>query len=263
MTGTSAPAPWLRGLVAAGCAVCGLTPVAAVAVGLELHDGANAQVTRYGVGGDRVLVCLPVAHGEEEGQRAVARGLASLGVEVWTADLLSARFLPATAGSLAAIPVEDVVALVRMAQDQSGKAVFLFADGRAAGPAVRAATRLQRTAGARPLAGLILFSPILYEGEPAPGGMPPYIPETGELAGAVYILQPELSAGRWWLPRLTGEIEGGGGRVVVRVLPGVRDGFYYREDLSAAEQAARPLLSGWLAQGMDAIDTPATGADHP
>jgi hypothetical protein len=193
----------------------------------------------------------------------VARGLASLGVEVWTADLLSARFLPATAGSLAAMPVEDVLALVRMAQNQSGKAVFLFPDGRAAVAALRAAVRLQRTAGATPLGGLLLFSPILYEGEPAPGGMPPYIAETGELTGPVYIFQPELSAGRWWLPRLTGQIEGGGGRVVVRVLPGVRDGFYYREDLTPAEQAARPLLPGWLAEGMDVVDTPVTGPDYP
>jgi hypothetical protein len=244
-----------RGLGA--CLVASGLLLAETAPGAELHvpvgSGVEVSVQRYAAPKGRLLLWLATPDGMREAEDKVAAAVNGAGIEVWWADLLAARFLLPTPGGIDSVPVADVIALVERARRDTGKPVVLLAEGRLAIPALRAAVALQRSGQREALSGLILLAPVLYRGEPSPGGMAPYIPEAGKLAYPAVVLQPERSPGRWWLERLASQLESGGSRVTVKMLPGVRDHFLARSDATDAETRFGRELPQWLLKAIEAL----------
>lgn len=210
---------------------------------LELADGTEIDIQQWAADGSPRVLWLPSEAGAQAGEIAVARALARLGVEVWYADILTARFLPALRSSMHEIPTGDVVALIdRGARDN--KPLVVVTAGGGAAPLVRAL--VARGARVPPVAGAILLSPNLYVATPEVGAEADFLPETAQVKTPIAILQAAQSPWRWRLDRLAAELAHGGSRVHTTILPNVRDRFYFRPNRTAAERKAAKQLPARL-----------------
>lgn len=210
---------------------------------LELADGTEIDIQQWAPDGSPRVLWLPSEAGAQAGEIAVARALARLGVEVWYADTLTARFLPALRSSMREIPAGDVVALIDRAV-HANKPVAVVTAGGGAAPLVRALAA--RGARVPALAGAILLSPNLYVATPEVGAEAEFLPETAQVKIPVAIVQAAQSPWRWRLDSLAAEFARGGSRVQTTILPDVRDRFYFRPNATAAERKAAQQLPARL-----------------
>jgi len=244
-TSTIARAPARR--LIGGMLVCAAVTLAGGAPAAEaprqravpLGDGAEVAVRVFPARGRELIVWLPSEGSQAATDEQIAAQLARIGIEVWLADVINARFLPELRSSLDEIPGADVAAVIAAAA-ASGKRVYLLSAGRGALPALRGARTWQLD---RPrdqaLAGAILLWPNLYVTTPEPGADAEYLPVVRETRLRIYILQPQLSPWYWRLERLRAELQGAGSVVLTKVLPGVRDRFYFRSEYAVIEGPVR------------------------
>lgn len=213
-------------------------PLRSVTVG----DGVEVPVQVYPARGQELILWLPSAVGEGATHRQIAARLARDGFEVWTADILNARFLPELVSSLDEIPGSDVAAVIEAAV-ATGKRVVLLSAGRGALPLLAGAQVWRaRHPDGQGLAGAVLLYPHLYVATPEPGRDAEYLPVVGATRLRLTILQPQLSPWYWQLDHLKAEFERGGSHVALRGFAGVRDRFYIRVESTPAENALAERL---------------------
>lgn len=202
----------------------------------------------YSAKGDTLFLWLPPEGGFQAAHSNTAQKLTSLGVEVWLIDIFEARFLPPVDSSLAQIPADDVRSLLSAA-NQTGKRVLLVSSGHGILPLLRGAHLWQQS---RPddsvLAGAILISPKFYTETPDPGQPAELLPIVRHTNLPIFILQPRLSPWFWKLGQTVPALQQSGSDVFVRVLPEVRDRFYYRPDATSGEQTLGEDLPNLLYQ---------------
>jgi thiol-disulfide isomerase/thioredoxin len=230
-------------------------------------DETDIAITVHSAEGKQLFLWLPSEAGPQPADERISGQLAAAGIEVWSVDLVEARFLPQTASSVDQVPAGDVAALLQHAQRSTDKQLFVVANGRSVIPALRGlrAWQLQSDDQSR-LGGLILLSPKLFVETPEPGVAPQLMPIVSASNAPIYLLQPEQSPWFWKRGLTVPALERGGSDVYVRLLPGVRDRFYFRPDAVAAEEtmAARlPTLLRQAARALAALPTkvrrPTTG----
>lgn len=206
---------------------------------VPLGDGGEVTVRVFPARGRELIVWLPSEAGLTSTDEQIAAQLARTGIEMWLADVINARLLPQVRSSLEQIPDADVAAVIAAAAVR-GKRVYLLSAARGAVPALRGARAWQlghpRDSA---LAGAILLWPNLYVATPEPGADAEYLPVVRETRLPIYILQPQLSPWYWRLERLTAELEQAGSTVQTKVLPGVRDRFYFRSEFAVTDSPAR------------------------
>lgn len=223
-------------------------------VDLRVADGVEVPVSVYAAEGKFLALWLPSEAGEADGEARVAAGLAARGVEVWRADLLTARMLPAVRSAMAEIPAADVAALIEQAAD--GKRVVVVSSGLGAGPALRGALAWRaQTTHRGALLGLVLLHPDLYVGTPEPGVDARYLPEVARSDFKMVVLQPDRSPLYWYLDRLDTELKRGGNRVLIERLSGVRDRFHFRPDATAAETTIAAGLPTRILTAIEQMDS--------
>ena len=83
----------------------------AIALDLRASDGVEVSVAVHAASGNTVLLWLPSGI-DAAAEEAQAEKIRALGIEVWRADLLGARFLPTLESSLEQVPVADIVTLI-------------------------------------------------------------------------------------------------------------------------------------------------------
>jgi thiol-disulfide isomerase/thioredoxin len=204
--------------------------------------------------GDRLFIWLPSEAGPQPADERLARQLSRAGIEVWSVDLVEARFLPQTPSSVDRLPPGDVAALLAHAQRSTDKQIFVVASGRSAIPALRGLRAWQQqTRDQSRLGGVILLSPKFFVETPEPGVAPQLMPIVAATNLPVYLLQPEQSPWFWKRGLTVPALERGGSDVYVRLLTGVRDRFYFRPDAVAAEEAMARRLPGMLLQAARAL----------
>ena len=214
-------------------------------------DGDEISVQVYPAQGDRLVVWLSSEFGVTPRRAALAEALAGQGVEVWAPDLHAAWFLPVGRYSLNDVDPAAVSAVFARAILDSGKRVFLMAEGRSVALALRSVRQWQlNTDETAPLAGLLAFSPRLFLRTPQGGEAAEYLPIAAASNLPIYILQPEASAGFWRLGLDVQQLEQGGSAVFAHRLPGVSDGFYARPEFTPAEEAMTRRLPGLLHNAM-------------
>ena len=213
---------------------------------IKLKDGTTVTVETHTAPGKSLVLWLPSGFGKFAGEMQVAERLAALGVEVWQADLLDARFLPPVESSLDAVPDADVAELIDAAA-KTGKRVYLLATARGGIVGLRGAQAWQkRNPKSSALSGALLLHPNLFLGPPEPGKEAEYHSVAAQTRLPVYILQPEQSPWRWRLEATQAELEKGGSKVFTRVLTDVRDRFYFRPDATEVEMDVAQRLAEML-----------------
>jgi thiol-disulfide isomerase/thioredoxin len=240
-------------------------------VTVEIHDAKGAvQGSTNGAGApfgeadtargmpgaaDALVLWLPSGFGKFAGEAQVAERLAALGVEVWQAELLEARFLSPVESSLDKVPSDDVVQLIEHAR-RGGKRVYLLASARGGTIALRGAKAWQaKHPKDKNLGGVLLLHPNLFLGPPEPGKEAEYHPVAAQTHLPVYILQPEQSPWRWRLEATQVELEKGGSKVFTRVLTDVRDRFYFRPDATRVEEDVAQRLAGMLRDSIQTLSS--------
>jgi len=229
-------------------------PVAAEYL-VSTDQGDEIPVRIYPAEGERLIVWLPSEFGVTPRRSALAEALARRGIEVWAPDLHSAWFLPVGRYSLNDVDPAAVSAVFADALANSGKRVFLMAEGRSVALALASVRAWQQATDAdTALRGLLAFSPRLFVRTPQGGEAAEYLPIAAASNLPIYILQPEDSAGFWRIGEDARRLEQGGASVFVHRLPEVSDGFYARPEFSEAEGAMTERLPALLAQAMAQLE---------
>ncbi|MEJ2321799.1 MAG: hypothetical protein P8Z31_05450 [Gammaproteobacteria bacterium] len=180
---------------------------------IPLGDGADAFITRFPADGEELIVWFPSEFGPSPRLPPIAQALASLGIEVWMPDLHATWFLPVGRYSLGDVDPDALMQIMRAAQEQSGKRVYLMAPGRTAALGLEAIRGWQ-------VAGAAAF-----------------IPAASATNVPLYLLQPEQSAYYWRSKQVRNRLEEGGAQVYLHILKDAGDGFYARSDYSAVEES--------------------------
>lgn len=242
-----------------------LATVSLAAPAREIHvaDGVDISVEVHASAGDKLLLWLPPGIAGGEPDAAQAEKIRALGIEVWRADILGARFLPGLESSLEQVPESDISALIEAAR-QRGKRVTLMASASAGLLALRGAQAWQNAhPKASALDGVILLHPNLYLASPEPGREPEYHPQVTRTRLPIHIVQPEKSPWLFQLDKLQAALESGGSQVSLQLLRGVRDRYYFRADATEAENAEAARLPQVLNRGIDTLRSTTIGRSAP
>lgn len=222
----------------------------------NLPSGVEVVCQRYAAPGQVLAIWLTGQYGRTEEEHRAAADMAAQGVETWVTDILAPYFLPQLPSSLSQVPDQDLSEwLEAVRQQNQGRRIVLVATGRVSSLALRAVhgwrSRYGRD-GASPVEGALLMFPLLYQ-ELVPGQEPQYDSVVNQTRLDMVILQPKASAGYWWRERLKSVLEGAGSRVRMDVLPGLRDGFYRRSDITVQETAAGARLGQILLDALKSL----------
>lgn len=229
---------------------CLVTSPALAAEGIQhrtatLSGDVEVDLRVYPGSGDTMVLGFPCDQGTGTVDERAAARVAKSGVEVWLADLLSAHFLPIAPSSMRQLGGAEVAQLIEMVHRETGKRIILLASGYGSIPALRGARDWQAQAPAEArsaLVGAVLLFPKLYAEEPQPGRATRYLPVVRQTRMHIDIVQPQQAPDRFWIGRLSHELESGGSRVSVHILPGVRNFFYSRPKPNLAEIDAAERL---------------------
>jgi hypothetical protein len=229
--------------------------------GSEVRNGETAQLAvpaagnlvylRYPSQGNILLLWIASERGLSQAERDTAQQLATHGIEVWMLDYSGNYFLDVDRKAFDKVPEKDMQAFMKAAAD-SKKQVVVYAIGRAAVPMLHAYGSWQAANGRPSRLDFILMHPNLYE-EASALEDPQYM-KLGNLKGAhLLVLQPEQSAAALWLDKQARSLREQGAKVVNRILKGVREGFWQREEPTKREERMTRKLADLLQDCIDRI----------
>lgn len=186
----------------------------------------------------------------------IAFQLNRLGIEVWYADLLEARFLPKTGSSIYQIKENDIISIIHEANQTQKKTLFIFAESRAAVP-VLLALRKNQLAGdsLNKFGGVIMNSPYLFLETPDPGLQAKLMPVASATNLPIYIFQPKDSPRYWQLGQSIPALEKSGSDVFVQILAGIRGRFLFRPDSTVKEEAITEKFGQFIARAIKHLET--------
>lgn len=214
---------------------------------IRVANDVDVPVQVYGAS-SKVILWLPAETGIVNADTKIAAQLAQQGYEVWLADLFAGRFLPVVPSSLAQIPDKDVSELLRQAA-RGHQQVYLVSSSHGAGLALAGLRRWQR-GGGKHFAGAVLLYPNLYAGSPEAGEAPRYLAIAKQTRAPIALIQGNLSPWFWRVDEMKRTLARGGSQVWVKILPGTRDRFYFRDDALPAERELAAQMPALIVESM-------------
>ena len=197
------------------------------------------------------LLWVPSEYGVLPAEKKIAEQLAEQGVAVTFFDPFEVLFLAPTSSALKQVPSEWLESLINGVAFEGDTFNALVASNQASALAIKA---LNEYFYQKRLAiGLILINPDLMTHTPVPGEEANYWPQVSQLNLPTVVLQAELSPWRWQLPALQKKLSQGGAEVFLKLLPSLRDRFYFRPDADNYEQQYTQKFAKDLLQAMDLI----------
>ncbi len=220
-----------------------------------LDSETEMDLRTFPTEGSELILGFPCDLGTGEAEAQSGEVLSERSLEVWLADLLGAHFLPIAPSSMRSLEGEEVAHLIQHAVAERGdKRIVLTASGYGAIPALRGAQIWQQQYPEdNHLLGAILFFPMLTATSPEPGKPIQYLPVVSQSKLPVVIMQPGNSPTRFWARKLKKELEKGGSRVHIEILPRVRSRFYSRPDATADELATAQRLPQLVEQAVERL----------
>lgn len=219
------------------------------------------------------VLWIPSEKGVLPQEIQLAKQLKAKHISVMMPDLFDSYFLPAAPSSLQKISPQVIANLIEKRQAESPQLpLFVIAPNRAAALAIKALIHVEQTPVRN--IGLILLNPNLYVKTPEAGKTAEYWPSVSRLNLPVMVMQAALSPWRWHLPTLDQRLSTGGSDVFIKVLPKVRDRYYFRPDAMRFEQkraeqlpqellSAMALMSPYLSQSRQVGKATVAAAKKP
>ena len=199
---------------------------AVVQKSLQLPDGSSFQIDVYGEGNLERILWIAPSYGLQARHQLTAMQLADIGFEVWQLDLAEALFLTHGANSLRNIPPNVVASLIKQLSKPNHK-ITLITSSYGSIPTLRGVQHWQSTKPEEPhVAGVILFSPILYTHVPPIGQAPNFV--SVETSIPIYIFQGEKNGNRWHFPAMRTHIQRNA-TVYSEIMEGVTSLFYDKD----------------------------------
>jgi len=212
--------------------------VAAEEVSVTVNE-QELLVQRYPASGKQLIIWVAPSWGSRDRSLSIVDALGKAGVEVWHVDLLESLFLQRSSRAMRSLQGDYIAELIRYAHQQSGKSIILLSRSYGAVPLLRGAREWQlRHRGEHYLKGAIIFSPDLYQGAPALGEAPQYLPIVDATNIPLAIFQGAKRGNRWQIESLVKRLETGGAAVFVKIMPEVNSVFF---EPSRAELAKEKL----------------------
>lgn len=188
------------------------------------------------------IIWFACNQGDETVEFNTARKLTAKGYQFYFPDMLSAHFLSPTPSSIARVPTQEVVTVIRhILNETKSEEVYIIAAARAAVPVLKSLSDKKILLSSQKLKGALLISPRINRQTPQPGEEPVYIHEAGLSTHPILILEGERTPNRWGLPHLIQRLAKSGSLVRSDLLKGVRGFFYLRSEQTQpeAEMTAR------------------------
>lgn len=192
------------------------------------------------------ILWIPSEYGILTQEKRLAEQLAEQGVATTFFDPFEALFLAPTSSALQKIPAGWISKLL-----EQNNYDYVIAGNQAGTLALSGLNDYFQQS--RNAMGLILLNPDLLTQTPLPGEKGVYWPQVAQSNFPVFILQTELSPWRWQLPALQTEMGKSGSDVFMKVLPKVRDRFYFRSDANEFEQNFSQGFVSEIQQAMQAL----------
>ncbi|MDJ0882490.1 MAG: TlpA disulfide reductase family protein [Gammaproteobacteria bacterium] len=231
-------------------------------VDIALDTGTDLNLTEFAGEGSTLLIWLPSERGFGEGYVPIALDLTANDYTVWVANLHETYIVPTGRQSLEEMDIEDLVALIGIAQQKGYDEVFLMGSSRGIRLALKTAYLWQQqTPESSLIKGIISFSPHLYKGRTELGEQVEFIDIAAYSNLPIYLLLPQHStkyAHSWTIAR---QLQAGGSPTYLHFIPGTQGGFHMRpnEDLTERDLEARAEVPDYLDQAMSLLrNTPST-----
>ena len=213
---------------------------------LSINNETEINIEKFPATGKTLFIWQPHERGIQKIDQQLARQLAQHNIEVWLVDLLEAYFLPNTASNMDRLSGDGFQKLITAAV-ATRKKVVIGGSGRGAIPVLRGVRdwQLANTNQNKILtqfSGVVLLSPKLFVETPEPGTAARFMPIVKATDAPIYILQPNKSPWFWKLKQTSDALQTSGSDIYTKVLPGLRDRFYFRPDAFEHEQQATTVL---------------------
>ena len=225
-------------------------------IDITLDTGTDLNITEFVGEGSTLMIWLPSERGFGVGYVPIALDLAANDYSVWTANLHDTYIVPTGRQSLEEMDIEDLVALIGIAEQKGYHEVFLLGSSRGLRLALKAAYLWQQQKPESALIkGIISFSPHLYKGRTALGKTVESVDIASYSNLPVYLLVPQHStkyAHSWTISR---QLQSGGSPTYLHFIKGTQGGFHMRpnEDLTERDLEARAEVPDYLDQAMSLL----------
>ncbi len=238
----------------AGCLCLASATSLAATPEFTTSDGMVISPEEVRASGSAHVIWLPSEDGPQEIDETIALRLAALGISSWRVDLVGARFLPMLSSSVDMIPATDVAELLDHALVTTEKMIYVVTTGRSVIPVLRGLHHWQQQhEDLKGFGGAILFSPKLFLETPDPGQESRLMPVVSGTNLPIYLLQAEKSPWYWQLEQSLTALRQSGSDVIVNILPQVRDRFYFRAEVTRAEQVLAGRLPNLIQEAIAAL----------
>ncbi len=203
-------------------------------------EGYKSPARKPGTG--IAIIWLPSENGLDRQQKEIAANIASMGTDVYLADLHSAYFVAKTSSSIKQFLPQHVALLIEKIQVDSGKKIVLISSGLGVIALLKGARQWQQQSAKRvnaktdrKLLGAILISGKYYSKTPEPGADGVFEEIVKQTNLVIMMVQPKNSPWFWKLKSAVKALSSNGSNIFTWVIPGIRDRFYYRPDATETE----------------------------
>jgi len=217
-------------------------------IAVNYGNNEEMEILKYPSHGDRLLIMLPSEHGITDGLKNLARKINKTSTEVWIADSFSSLFLAPTVSSLAKIPIESYVNIIKKAQ-KTKKKIYLYSNDKGSALLLKAVRKWQLSSK-NSISGVILVSPNLYLKTPEAGNEGVFLPIASATNLPISIFIPKKSTLALRINNTIKRLKQGGSDVKVTILKNVRDRFFFREDASKNEKTLSLNFANMLVKDM-------------
>ena len=215
---------------------------------VKYGNNEEMEILKYPSHGDRLLIMLPSEHGITDGLKNLAQKINKKSTEVWIADSFSSLFLAPTVSSLAKIPIESYVNIIKKAQ-KTKKKIYLYTNDKGSALLLKAVRKWQLSSK-NSISGVVLVSPNLYLKTPEAGNEGVFLPIASATNLPISIFIPKKSTLALRINNTIKKLKQGGSDIKVTILKNVRDRFFFREDASKNEKTLSLNFANMLVNSM-------------
>ena len=183
-------------------------------------------------------------------EQAVAHQLSTQGFNVYQPNWFEAFFLPRAYSSMAQMDGKLIAQFIRWVKQKTDQPVYLVGASRGAVAALNGIA-----AKATDVTGLVLLNPSIYLKKPEPMQPVLFVPAAKRCPVPIVILQPDQSTRIWWMEEGESILREGGAPVSSTLIPGVRDGFWQRPDITPQEVGRKSLFHLDIISAINTMET--------